>query len=118
MFNALFVQNGTALTPSIPKAIAISPDGVNWDYIQKSQIAKITPVYIPFVQASQANAGYPFMDWCQVHIQLTSGSSVKFDAQACINQTGWFTSDIRAGGTATSHEDGLKQAINDISGWL
>ena len=118
MFNSLFVDNGANLTPALPKVIAMSPDGVNWDYVQKSQIRKITPVYIAFVQQSDANRGYPFMDWCQVHIEMTNGNSIKFDCQGVQNQNGWVTAGVRTGGTAPTTEDGLKQAINDITGWL
>lgn len=118
MFTSVFVDNGSNLTPAVVKAIAISPDGVNWDYIQKSQIAKVTPVFIPFVQASQANSSYPFLHWCEVHIVLTNGGEVKFDCQAVINQNSWCTAAVRSGGTAPDAETGLKNAINDITGFL
>lgn len=114
-----FVVNGANLSPPLPKVIGISQDNVNWTFFQKSNIKKISPVYIPFVQASEVNRGYPWRDSCKVHIELSSSDSFFFDVQGVNNQNGWVVDSAEhPNGTAATPQAGLNSAVTDLNSWL
>ncbi|MFI4963233.1 MAG: hypothetical protein ACHP6H_05185 [Legionellales bacterium] len=118
-YRTAFIVNGSNLSPALPKVIGISQDNVNWTFLQKSQVRKVSQVYIPFVQASEVNRGYPWQDSAQIHIEMGSSDSISFDVQGIANQNSWVVNSAEhPSGTATTTATGLDAAVNAINGWL
>jgi hypothetical protein len=117
-FRTAFVVNGATLSPAV-KSIAISQDGASWTHLFKSQVRKVSRIYIPFVQASEANRGYPWRDSATINIEMGGTDSVKFDVQGISGQNSWVVASAEhPSGTAVSVEAGLQQAVEDITSWV
>lgn len=107
----MHVSLGTTVDAGWTKAIAMSPNGSEWETIKNDSITKIMRTFIPNVKDSSANNGYPYQDLAQVVIVFKDGTDVRFDVQKVSNQAGWVTPG------AASVQAGLEQAVNDLTTW-
>lgn len=104
------VSQGITVNAGWTKAIAMSPNGSEWETIRHTSIKKIMRTFIPNVKSSPANNGYPYQDLAQVVIEFEDGTDVRFDVQKVRNQPSWNTG-------ATSIKAGLEKAVSDLTIW-
>ena len=106
----MHISKGTTVDATWTKAIAMSPNGSNWETIKNDSIVKIMRTYIPGVKNSPANNGYPYLDLAQIVITLKDGTDIRFDVQKVGNQASWNTG-------AASIPAGLEKAHADLQTW-
>lgn len=108
----MYIDEGANVNAAWTKQIAVSPNGADWETIQKEAIATVTPTFIPNIAASVANRGYGYQDMARIRIKYHNESEWFFDVQEVKNQAGW----IKPG--AATVRDGLNKAVEDITTWL
>lgn len=108
---AFYIDNGSAVPNAPPNVIAVSEDGTNWTYLNKTGIS-----VRPFFQAgagSQAGK-YPFTNKTIIKLYSPDGMIlVEFDAQN-VPTTGVGGHTNWQGGDKPS----LETAANEIATWL
>ena len=117
----MHIQNGPIINAAWTNSIAISPDGSNWEHINKDSVAKVHKVFM--LTNNETKKWNKNRDQrCQVHLIADNGQLLyMFDTQDNINHLGWFpASQVTATGTGTaaSFQIGLDTAIEDIMAWL
>jgi len=103
----MYIVDSATVNASAKDSIAISTNNIDWDYIDKFGITKITGTYIANVKSSVANRGYKHNDLAVVEIFMKDNNIVKFDVQDVANQTSWNTA-------AATVRAGLNKALLDL----
>ena len=117
----MHIEDGTVIDPAWTNSIAISPNGVDWEHISLNAVAKVHKVFM--LTNNETKKWNKNRDQrCQIHLLAADGQLLfMVDTQDVINQLAWFpaTQVTATGtGTATSYQNGLSAAVEDIMTWL
>lgn len=96
----MYIDDGANTTPAAPEHIAISGDGVNWDFIPKAGL-KVTGHY-----ATQVGQ-YKYPVKTILALESAHVGLMMIELQDVLNQPTW----------STGTEAGLVQAKLDIASW-
>lgn len=99
----IYVDNAVNINPALAEAIAVGHDGVNWDFLQKSNIKEISGLF-----SNTVGQWYEFPTKTIIVIQFLDNTAFQFEAQEVKNQATWIA------GTQAS----LETAKTDIVSWL
>tara|TARA_R100000808_G_C2139513_1_gene147408 strand:+ start:274 stop:633 length:360 start_codon:yes stop_codon:yes gene_type:complete len=118
---AMRIQNGPVVNGAWTNSIAISPNGSDWEHINKDSIAKVHKVFM--LTNNESKKWNKNRDQrAQVHIMGNDGRLIfSFDTQDIDNQLTWFPSSVVTAtgtGTAANFQAGLATAVEDIMSWL
>ena len=117
----MHIQNGPVINAAWTASIAISPDGANWEHINKDAVAKVHKVFM-LTNNETKKWNKNRNQRCQIHLLADNGQLLyMLDTQDNINQLTWFpASQVTSTGTgsAINFQAGLDTAIEDIMTWL
>lgn len=99
-----YIQKSATVNALITGKVAISSDGVTWEYLPKEGLS-VSPIF-----SGIGGLNYPYATKTIVVLRYRNGSgeSYSFDIQGVKNQATW------QGGTQAK----LKIALDDIAAWL
>ena len=100
------VLDGPSVQPGLTDSIAFSVDGINWDFVNKSQISTVTGFFA--AAGSFVEPNYPHTNKTILRIERSDDHApITFELQDVTNQATWSTGLIT----------GLEQAKEDIAGF-